>query len=413
MATYQMETNLALGNEAESVPAIVDPLRDALNKMSGGAGAGDPAATFDVAPLTNNGYSSQVLVDHLVDGTYQFAFGSANRIPTGSDEMIFAHMFGMEIQEFISWWYHGTPGAGVAVNGAYGASEDSGAGLIAKQISLQPTENRGGLAGTHDYSNMVVFPICVTAGEAGGWYKEPVTLKKMLDGLWADGSAIKIRLADEPQLVHQLVFPNVATPAPVLSGSWLQDAINGVFNCGEYNMPLGDSSTTNGMFPNYPLGAGGIVDAGLKHYYVSSWGTPFRGRVLMINKTFWNGLTAQQRAWIEGACYQCHMANVSYMLQGQDAIIKNFQSFGAQIHESLPLDYLTALRQGADEVYDNLRTQAAYQGSTGNEYGEVLDHQRIHCRANQVRWRTATQDRNWRFASRLDYAPDLRVNSRY
>ena len=369
MAAYVFETDLTLGNEAESVPALVDPFRVPLDVMSG--------SSITLDPLTNVGDGGSAMMARLFAGTIKFAYGSANRIPTESDEFIFAHLFGMEVQEFCSWWYSG-----------------GGDAHIAAQIAT--------LGGGAD--DVVVYPINVSSGESGGWYKEAVTMKKMIDGKWSDGTDIKIRLADEAKVAHLKAFPAVQTPAPVLSGSWLQDAKNGVFNCGEYNSPLGDSSVANGMFPNYPSGVGGITEL-LKHYYIGSWQTPFRGRCLFVNKTFHDSLPASEQAMIKAAAYQCHMQNMSYQLQGQDAIIKQFQSFGAIIHEQLPNDYQMALRQAVDEIYTE------EFGGKGAQYAATRDHQRAFISANQVRWRSGGMDRRARFQSRLNYEADLQTNS--
>ena len=406
MPTYQFETNLELGQETESVPAIVDPLRLALNLMTGGASLGDPAAAIDLDPLTFNGGSGGGLVSGLVGtggglGTYQFAYGSGNRIPTNGDEFMWSHLFGMEIQEFISWWYTGTVGAGAAMvdnvgaSMGFGPSEDSGEGLYAKMILDLATDD----------SNMVVYPINVAQGESGGWYKEAVTMKKLRDGVYSDGSPINIRLADEAVPAHVKAFPNVGTPGSTPGVSFLGDVFSGKYNAGEFSNPLGDSSTANGMFPNYPNGAGGIIDAGLKHYYIGSWHTPFRGRILMVNKNFHDTvLTLAQRTMLRAACYQSHMQNIAYQGQGQDLIIKKFQELGATIHESLPRDVLLALRGGVDEEYTE------ENGGKGTEYTVPRDHQRLHMRANQVRWRSGSVDRRFRFQSRRHYEADLQPN---
>ena len=368
--SYAIETNLALGqlDDCGTTPDILEPFRAALNAMSGGA--------LVVDPLTNIGSSGAVLMSRLTAGTIQFAYGSSNRIPVPSNPLVYAHLFGMEVQEFCSWWYGG-----------------AGAAHIASQIAtLAPPAN-----------NLYVFPVNCAPGESGGWYKEAVTMKKMLDGKWSDGSQIKLRLADECGPTHLLAFPNVTTPPPVLSGSWLQDAKNGVYNGGELFSPLGDSSLVNGMFPNYPNVTGSIIDAGIKHYYIQTWQTPFRGRCLYVNKAFFDTvLTAAQQEMVTSAAYKCHMQIIANQLQGQDAIIKQFQLLGGIIHEKLPSDYLMSLRSATDEIY----RQNSVADLTGF-YGATLAHQRDFIRKNHVRWQSGNLDRTWRFKSRLNYESDL------
>lgn len=402
MAAYQFETNLTLGNTGETSAKQMDPLRATLSALSqDDVSAGSP---IDLDALTNNGYSSQELVDHLVDGTFNFAFGSANRIPTEGDELVFSHLFGLEPYEFASWWYEGTPGIGNLLT-TPSAGDDSGEELIAAQIAAQPTENRGGVAGTHDYSNMIVFPFMCVRGESAGWFREAVTMKKLREGKYSDGTDIKIRLADECPVAHNKAFPNCQTPGSIPGVSFLGAVQSGEYTAGEFSSPIVDSSVINGLFPNWPSGAGSVIEAGLKHYYMGTWQTPFRGRILMVNKTFYDGLTAAQQAMIRHAAISAHMINMSAQYANQDAVIAMFQNLGAQVHRSLPMDVLLALRQAADEVY--------YEefGGKGTEYVQVLEHQREFIKANRVGWESANLDRRWRFTGRQEYGSILQPNS--
>jgi len=460
MATYALPTNIILGNNAESVPKVVFPFRDALNKLTGGTGVnpvtdiGDPAAGIDVSPLSYQA-GSQDLEDGLVDGAlatpvggYYFAYGSGNRATPQSNPFLFAQVFGMEIAEFFSWWYEGTVGIGAEVDAEMVLKSvpgpawvpgtlnglDSGMKLMEWQIAQQNNAGQRGLGGSiydgntgnqstfpnalgkHDYANMIVFPICATAGESGGWFKEAVTLKKMTLGKWSDGSIIKIRLADEPKWIHLLAFPNVAAPDAIDSTTPLADVANGNYNCLEYNMPLGDSSTINGLFPNWPDVADSIIALGIKHYYIGTWQTPFRGRVLLVNRWWYNTLTIQEQQAITSAAYQCAMSNLAYMMQGQDAIIDRFQLLGGVVHESLPRDYLGVLREATDEIMETYNSPnktppppgyTASSEDSPREYEAMMRHCRAFCRHNSVRWRSGNLDRRFRFGSRLDYVPNL------
>lgn len=401
MVAYQFETNIEIGNTGETSPAQIDPFRATLSALSqDDVSAGSP---IDVSALTNAGYSSQVLVDHLVDGDYNFCYGSANRIPTEGDEFVFAHLFGLEPMEFVSWWYSGTPGIGALV-GEAGA--DSGEAIIAAQIAAQPTENRGGLAGDHDYSNMVVFPFMCVRGESSGWFREAITLQKLEAGYYSDETTkIKIRLADEAAPAHQRAFPNCETPGSIPGVSFLGACQSGDYTAGEFASPIVDSSTINGLFPSWPDVDGSIIAAGLTHYYMSTWQTPFRGRILMVNKTFYDGLSAAQRAMIRAAAMQAHLQNLANQDANQDAIIKQFQALGARVHRSLPTNVLLKLRQAVDEIY------AEEFGGKGAEYVQIRDHQRAFIRANRVGWESACLNRRWRYDGRLHYESDLQPNS--
>ena len=359
MAVYVLETNL-VGNLDDVDDVLVAPFRNALDVMSGGA--------IQVAPMTNLGNTGQVMMDRLLAGTTQFAYGSANRFQSTANPLLFAHLFGMEVAEFCSWYYAG----------------GGRAHLAAQVAGLTPPKD-----------NFYMFPINVGPGESGGWYKETVSMKKMLDGRWSDGSAIKIRLADECGPVHGLAFPNVVYGSGTPSVSFLNDVKAGLFNGGELFTPLGDASTVNGLFPSWPTSAGSIIDAGVKHFYMQTWQTPFRGRCLFVNKTWFDLLPADQQEMLTSAAAKCHMQNVSYLLQGQDAIIKQFQTLGGVIHERLPTDYLTALRSATDEIYRRNVT-----ADSSNLLGSTMAHQRDFIRKNRVRWQSGNLDRAWRFKGR-------------
>jgi len=361
MATYAIETNLAGNLDDGDDVALLDTFRNALDVMSGSA--------IQVLPMTNPGNSGQVMMDRLLAGTIKFAYGSANRIQTMSNPLFFAHLFGMEIVEFCSWWYAG-----------------GGAAHLAGQIaSLTPP-----------YNNFYTFPLNCGPGESGGWYKEAITMKKVLDGKWSDGSQIKLRLADECGPVHGLAFPNTVYGSGTPSVSFLIDLKNGLFNGGELFTPLGDASTVNGLFPNWPNVTGSIIDAGIKHFYLQTWQTPFRGRCLFVTKDWFdNILSGPEREMIKSAAAKCHMQNVAYLLQGQDTIIKQFQTLGGIIHERLPNDYLTALRAATDEIY-----RRNVVADSTNMLGATLAHQRDFIRKNHVRWQAGNLDRAWRFKGR-------------
>jgi len=412
MPNYDFLTNL-LANAADNDPKLVDPFRDNLQLVSGNEIGQAPIL---VDPLTYLGSSGSALVDAIADtdgvppgygASAKFGYGSGNRFPTAGNPFLFAHVFGLEVVEFCSWWYEGSPGLGAEIAALHGlgpgpyAGKDSGFAFMHQMMAdYAPNPSAGG----KNWKNLVFHPINVAPGESGGWYKEALTLKKLQDGKYASGEQLKFRYADEPQLILKRAFPKVETPPPVLSGSWLQDAINHIFNGGEYSSPLGDASTSNGMFPNYPDGAGGIIEAGLKHYYIQTWATPFRGRFLFIQKDWLESLPTQQQAMIYLAATQCHMNNVAYQLQGQDAFIKRFQELGGTIHEKLPADVLAALRQATDEIYKE------EYGGLGVEYAAVRDHQRSFIRKNQVRWRSGNLNRRWRFNARIPYMADLQPN---
>lgn len=407
MPTYQCETNLALGQDGVSDPAVIDTFRDVLNKLTGGAGAGDGAAGIDVDPLTNGGLSGNQLIDGLTKAVpdFHFAYGSGNRVPGDGDEFMFAHLFGMDAAEFMSWWYVGSPGIGAELAALHAvpslAGKDSGEALYAELIALYGPNGVAPASVGSDWRNVTVFPINVGPAESGGWYPEAVTLKKFQEGKWADGRQIKIRHVDETDDALIRAFPNIQSPSGTSGISFLQDAIDGVFNCGENQSPLGDIASVNGLFPNWPDVAGSIIEAGIKHYYVGSWQTPYSGYVLLVNKPWYDALGTQLKASVRAATVSAHMQNFSYQNCNQDAIIKRFQELGGVVHESLPSDVLRAVREGTDEIYKE------EFGGKGVNYAIPRDHQRSFIRKNAVRWRSANVDRRMRFESRPNYKAEL------
>ena len=405
MAAYPMETNLTIGNTGETSPAQLDPFRAVLSALS----LDDPSAgsPIDVDALTNSGYNNQELIDHLVDGTMNFVYASANRIPTEGDEFMWAHLFGLEPHELASWWYTGSPGLGALV-GEGGA--DSGEAIYAAQIAAQPTEDRaGGVAGTHDYSNVIVFPMGCLRGESAGWFKEAVTMKKLRDGLYSDKTTkIKIRLADEAPKAWDIAFPNCETPGSIAGVSFLSAVQSGEYTAGEFASPIVDASQVNGLFPAYPSGAGGVIEAGMKHYYMGCWHTPTRGRCLYVRKDWFDGLSAAQQQMITSAAKDAHLQNMANQMANQDVIIEQFQALGAQVHRSLPTDVLLALREAVDAVYTN---DNGLTGPGALEYAQIRDHQREFIKRNRISWESATVDRRARFNGRPNYDATLQPNS--
>jgi hypothetical protein len=389
MAEFEIQTDLVLDQEGNSTQDMLDDFRVPLAAMSGNAIEVGTGGVF-----TKISDKNQMMAD-LADGTIKFAFGSANRLPTGSDEFLFAHIFGMEVQEFFSWYHAG-----------------GGAALIETQLAALGSPN----------DDVMFFPIACRGPESGCWAKEQITLKKFNDGKWSDGTTVNMRLADEAKPAFKLAFPNCEIPGSTPTVSFLGDVFNKTFNAAEFNEPVGDAGTTNTLFPAWPLVDGSIVDAGLKHYYMGSWHTPYRGRSLYINRTWYLSRSTAEQAMIQAAAARCSMHQMADTLQGNDAIIKAWQDMGVRIYESMPTDVLMALRESVDEIYrqwssDEESPLAAIVGSpTADElvqiaqYREMLAHQQAFIRANQVRWRAGTVDQRMRFHNRRDYAGDLQPN---
>ena len=365
------QTNLDLGVDGNTSLADTDGFRNILFSISGGA--------IDVDPLTYNGPASGPLLADVKANTIPLALVSATLSHAGSlaDHLTFTHEFGMELPEFISWWYEG-----------------GGQALFQSQIdALAPPDDQ-----------VLVYPLVLRAAESGGWFKEALTLKKMREGKYSDGSQMAFRAFGTHAGAMAIAFPQITTPSPTTGVLELAEVFSGKYNGGEFSEPYGDASPTtpaNGLFPNWPASASGsIISAlgGRPHYYVGSYHTPFRHRVMLVNKTWHATLTAAQQDMFEAAVRYNVVRNVAHSFQGGDAIIKQFQDFGAVIHRELPRDIQDRFRTA---IGDRQETIAAGDA----DYAAILTSQRTFMKANAVRW-ASLPDRRYRVA-RTDYETDL------
>lgn len=366
MAVEAFETNLPVGQDGNTAAADVDPFRDTLKSIS------DATNVIDVQPLANDANA----ITKVKAGTINFALCSATAVLGGSvaDHLNFCHEFGMEVQEYLSWWYEG-----------------GGQAQFQAMLDAVP-------------ENVYQFPIVLRAAESGGWFREALTLKKMIDGQYSDGTAMRFRAFGTHQAAMNAVFPAIVTPAVTVGVSELADIFGGNFTGGEFNEPYGDVSAINGLFPAWPAKTGSIIEAlgGRPHYYIGSYHTPFRARVLLVNKPWFDALAAGDQVRIEAAARYCTLRNVANSMQGQDAIIKTWQSLGAVIHQSMPRDILDRLRAGQEAAQDAIAAGDA-------NYATLLTHQRNFMKANGIRW-SALPDRKYRVA-RTAYETDLKVDA--
>lgn len=380
----KFETDLALNHIGNTTNEVIRPFTDKLRALSG--------STLDVDDLTNPPAGVNDARDRLLLGSsgggVDYAFGSATSLGLPGDRLLFNHFFGLETHEYLAWWLHGNKNAIVNPTGT------SGEELTAAQLAT------AGIA-------LVAYPLGLQAGESAGWFKEAITHKKFKAGKWDDGSIIAIRLPGDARDSLLNAYPNITAPSATQFVSFLGDVLNGKYNAGEFQDAVGDSSQTNGLFPAYPLVDGSILDGqtALRHYYMGSWHTPSRIRQLWVNKPYFDGLTAQQKAWISEAANSA-MANVyAESLQGRDNRLEVFQSLDAHIHESMPEEVLENIRLGSQQEMDK---NAAADGT--GQYTATLEDQRRFCRENQISWRAIGVDRTMRFA-RDEYQSVFQPNS--
>lgn len=350
MANYVFPTSTALNLEGAATDAQVQSLRQTLSDIS--------ATAYVLDPLTA---SSSAYAD-VAAGTVKFMWGHIFDSPLAGDGMLFGHAFGMEAPEFMGWWLQGGGSAAVAAELATAAQD------------------------------VVLFPM-PRFGESTGWYREAMTLKKFREGLYSNGDSIKFRIFGDGQTIHNNTFPQITTPAATPGQSFLNDVFAGVFNGGEFGDATMDASAVGGLFPNWPSKTGSIVEAlgGNPHYYIGSWHTPARMQALWVNKTFYDGLAAQDKAWVKAAAEAASMDQMAQAQKGQDALIKTMQSLGVIVHERLPYDVLVALRDAAAEYYASVAA-----ASPGGPFDVIYQSQVAWIQSSQVRNR-ASMDRYFRY----------------
>jgi TRAP-type mannitol/chloroaromatic compound transport system substrate-binding protein len=360
---WDLETSVPIGNEGDSSADTVAVFTNALKLAT--AGTVDLTAGL-VAPPTSTAFA------RCKAGTNNFSYGYGPESALPGSILLYTHAMGMECPEWISWYFKGGGDAQVDT-----------------------------LLTTADATNPYFLPVLTRGAEGGGWFKEAVSLKKFLDGEWSDGTTISLRQYGEGKTAMNSAFPNISTPLATTGVSMLGDVEAGVWNGGEYNEPYGDASTTNGLFPYWPAVTGSIIDLGLTHYYMASWHSPARVRNVWINRTYWAGLSADNKNRIKYAAMASCLENMSIGYQGQDAIVGTFQSLGATIHRYMPPGVAVRLRDACTVAQDTL---AAADGT--GAYSALLAHQRAFIQANHVRWSAGNEDRRMRF-DRTSYSSTL------
>lgn len=543
MALLDFQTDLSVGQDGNTDAASVDPFRNILDSISGGA--------IQPKPLVDGGSATDVLnrvkAGPPLPGGIPFALMSPtqtlrgipvetsppapNEVTTVADELNFTHEFGMEVHEYLAWWYEAdlyrtlgnaslnsttrlnalmflandmkakyeahrvataahpvADGANVitalaatdlastqallddikamfnlhrtqatvhaandtinVVTAANSAGTDlaTAVALAADITAMYFAHGLNQLAnGFHTIPDtinqfekggqalfqaildaagidLIQFPLVIRAAESGGWFPEAMTLKKMRDGKYSNGTQIKYRAFGTHADAMRLAFPAIETVETGAGFTDLGAIFADVFNSGEFNEPWGDASPTNpalGLFPNWPNLGGSIVDAlgGKAHFYMGSYHTPFRHRCLLVNKTWFNGegpdapANDAERNMIRAAVRYCAMRNVAQSQVGGDAIVNRWQDADPQnspvvIHRAMPRDILDRMRTALSDAQENIASGVLSGGYPDERYAIMLDSQRTFMKENAVRW-GALPDRTYRVA-RTDYETDLK-----
>jgi len=110
MALLDFETNLALGQDGNTDAQSVDPFRNLLDSISGGALQPKPLV-FNGAPSADPNYVLTRVKNGSGAGGIDLALMSATAPLGGSDadQLNFTHEFGMEVAEYLAWWYEASP----------------------------------------------------------------------------------------------------------------------------------------------------------------------------------------------------------------------------------------------------------------------------------------------------------------
>jgi TRAP-type mannitol/chloroaromatic compound transport system substrate-binding protein len=306
--------------------------------------------------------SVDLMTDVAADNTgatQGVALPSQSGLP--GSELLFSVPFGMEAQEYGAYIFEG--GGDAVVQAAF-----------------------ANYAGTDaNFGNVIAFPIRVTPGEAGGWWKEPISEKMLDEGKYISGDQLKLRLFGIGQTIMNKVFPNVDTPAATPGTPFLQDFKDGVFNAGEYGQPHLDAFS--GLFPNSDYGTEtvalpeSIIAAGAKHYYMNSFWQPGTVIDLFLNKTWYDALSAGDKLKVKIACMYSCMSNLALELGANARIMSQFKDLGGVIHRRWPFDVLQRLSAASPEV---MKENAEADG-TGT-YQIILDGLQAYAKENQIMW---------------------------
>lgn len=502
MAPVNFRTSLAVGQDGNTDAQSVDLFRNLLDSISGGA--------IQPTPLVQ---SASALAD-VKSGVIELALMSATSPLSGSvaGHLNFTHEFGLEVSEYLSWWYkaklYGTlanhprqnvvnallndikakynahcasvvhHNAADAINPCLVADATdlptslALANALKGAFNLHRVEPTGPVHATNDTKNVITapnasdlptvitlaedidtkyrdhilnqlampyhtipdtlngpasggealfqilldtvpegiiqMPLVIRAAESGGWFREALTLKKMLEGRYSDGLQMRFRAFGTHQAAMNMIFPNIVTPAVVVGSTELADIFTGNFNGGEFSEPWGEAAPSDpsvGLFPNWPSAGGSIIDAlGVQrpHYYIGSYHTPFRHRCLLVNQAWFNGLPTAQQDAVRAAARACALENLVHSYQGNDAIIQSWQNIGVVIHRTLPRDVLDRFRTGLSDAQETITM-------TDANYAIMLASQRDFMKQNAIRW-GSLPDRMWRVA-RTDYETVLKPDA--
>jgi TRAP-type mannitol/chloroaromatic compound transport system substrate-binding protein len=332
-----------------------DPFRDALLNITG--------ISLDATVREGTTFAK---VDA---GTINFGFGVSQQAGVPGMDYIAGFPFGLEPPEHIAWYKQ----AGRAI-----------------QLANYATAGK----------DVVPFAVGVRSAESGGWWRSPITMKMLRDGVYPNGQPIAMRLAGLGAKIMNKVFPNVSTPPATPGAATLDDWKNNVYTALEFGIPELDAH--GGLFPNFPLVDDSIIANGATDYYVSAWWQPLQTMEVWVNKTYFDAQSTAIKDGIAQAADVSLAAHLQLTYGGvQGTYVKNFQDMGVNVHKAWPRDVMDLCREAADLV--DAEEEAA-DGTGG--VTDMLDSLKAYAQSEQVRLNNAHGRRSDRFKL-VGWAPDV------
>jgi len=375
MVAAALQSPLSLNRGSASDREVGD-FRTAFEKCAPAGGyvsGANPAVDTVSAAVTDGSAAANVSADTA--GT-TIGYGLAVQSGVPGSSLMFGTSFGMDPREYAGWWYKG-----------------GGEAAMAAAIAAQGT------------SDIIARLGALRSGESGGWWKEPITFKMMDEGKYSDGTPLRLRLFGDAQAIMNRAFPNVVTPGATAGTSPLDDFKGGNFNALEFGMPELDAYS--GLFPsNVDDGggaldevklAGSIIEAGAKHYYISSFWQPVSVHDFWLNKTWYDALSADDKLRIDTACMRNALNNFALAHYHQGFLINQFKALGVTIHVGWPHDVLEHLRMATEEIYE----EAEVADGTG-AFAIIQDSMKAYVKDEQVRTKYYQGDLSRRWGSGFD-----------
>lgn len=219
--------------------------------------------------------------------------------------------------DWTSYWANTVPVAGLLGGMPFGPDPE---------LHLAWLYNGGGLEliqRTFDAYNVHVIPCQMLVPEAGGWFNREINSVADLQGLnmrFAGlGAAIIARLG-----VNTMLIPG-----------------------GEIYVSLerGRIDATEFSAPTLDVGFGFQNIA--QYYYFPGWHQPSSMNSITVNLDVWNGLTGDQQASIEDACYANITQILAQQVHAQIDALEMIEAAGVEVRR-FPDDVLAALREATD-----------------------------------------------------------------